>query len=160
VAEYLKFAARIKGVARRSVRSRMDYVTDACGLSEVRGRLIGHISKGYRQRVGLAQALVHDPPILILDEPTVGLDPTQIREIRTLMADLAAPREGSERRTIILSTHILNEVEAICQRVILINRGRVALDQPIEELTSGGQSLEDVFARVTARDSEGAGEAA
>jgi ABC-2 type transport system ATP-binding protein len=147
-------------VPRAGRSAAVDSALERCALGEVRKKVIGNLSKGYRQRVGLAQAIVHDPPVLVLDEPTVGLDPTQIREIRTLMADLAAPREGGERRTVILSTHILNEVEAICQRVILINRGRVALDQPIEELTSGGQSLEDVFARVTARDAESAGEAA
>ena len=98
--------------------------------------------------MGLAQAIVHEPPVLVLDEPTVGLDPIQIREIRALIQELAA----TGRQTVILSTHILAEVEAICQRVILIDRGRKALDQPLSELTAGGTSLEEVFARVMARD--------
>jgi ABC-2 type transport system ATP-binding protein len=114
--------------------------------------VIGDLSKGFRQRVGLAQAIVHDPPVLILDEPTVGLDPIQIREIRGLIAELAAPEQGEARHTVILSTHILNEVEAICERIILINCGRKALDQPLSELVAGGQSLEEVFARATSRD--------
>jgi ABC-2 type transport system ATP-binding protein len=98
--------------------------------------------------VGLAQAIVHSPPVLILDEPTVGLDPIQIREIRALIQDLAA----TGGQTVILSTHILAEVEAICQRVILIDRGRKAVDEPLAQLTAGGASLEEVFARVTTRD--------
>ncbi|UCF81764.1 MAG: ATP-binding cassette domain-containing protein [Acidobacteriota bacterium] len=128
VREYLKFAARIKGVARRNVRSRMDYVTDACGLSEVWGRLIGHISKGYHQRVGIAQALIHDPPILILDEPTASLDPKQIVEIRSLIKEL-----GRER-TIILSTHILPEVTVTCEKVLIVHRGRLRAEDRIENL--------------------------
>jgi ABC-2 type transport system ATP-binding protein len=116
--------------------------------------VIGTLSKGYRQRVGLAGAIVHDPPVLILDEPTVGLDPIQIREIRSLIADLAA----SGSHTVILSTHILPEVEAICGRVMLIHEGRLVVDRPLAELTAGGRSLEEVFARVTAGDRAGAGE--
>jgi ABC-2 type transport system ATP-binding protein len=121
----------------------------------VRRRVIGQLSKGYRQRVGLAQAIVHDPEVLVLDEPTVGLDPIQIREIRALIADLAAPAQGARRHSVILSTHILAEVEAICQRVILISQGHVALDQSMAELTAGGQSLEEVFARVISQDASG-----
>ena len=113
--------------------------------------MIGTLSKGYRQRVGLAQAIVHDPPVLILDEPTVGLDPLQIVEIRDLISKLAAG-EGDAQHTIVLSSHILTEVQAICRRVILINEGRKAVDAPIEELTRGGHSLEELFARETARD--------
>jgi ABC-2 type transport system ATP-binding protein len=94
--------------------------------------------------------------VLILDEPTVGLDPIQIREIRSLIADLAAPREGARGHTIVLSTHILAEVEAICRRVIIINRGKKVLDTPLAELTQGGARLEDVFARAALRDEEAA----
>jgi ABC-2 type transport system ATP-binding protein len=118
-------------------------------------REIRQLSKGFRQRVGLAQAIVHEPKVLVLDEPTVGLDPIQIREIRALIADLAA----TGGQTILLSTHILAEVEAICQRVILLQRGRKVLDQSLSELTAGGASLEEVFARVMTRD-ENEGEAA
>jgi ABC-2 type transport system ATP-binding protein len=125
VDEYLRFRARLKGVPRGSVTSRLDYVVGRCGLGEVRQRVIDHLSKGYRQRVGLADALLHNPPILILDEPTVGLDPNQIRQVRELIRDL-----GSEH-TIILSSHILPEIEQVCGRVLIISRGRiVAQDTP------------------------------
>jgi ABC-2 type transport system ATP-binding protein len=113
-------------------------------------RVIGTLSKGYRQRVGLAQAIVHDPPVLILDEPTVGLDPIQIGEIRALIASLAEDSEN--RHTVILSSHILAEVTAICRRVIMINDGRKTVDAPMDELTAGGHSLEELFVRETARD--------
>jgi ABC-2 type transport system ATP-binding protein len=104
---------------------------------------------------------VHDPPVLILDEPTVGLDPTQIQEIRGLIRDLAAPKGGEAKHTVILSTHILPEVEAICRRVILIHQGRKVLDAPLAELTADGTRLEVIFARETARDaSASAGEGA
>ncbi len=152
VESYLRYVARIKDVPRARQRESVDRALERCALSEVRRRIIGALSKGYRQRVGLAQAIVHDPPVLILDEPTIGLDPIQIGEIRTLIADLAAPSHGESRHTVILSTHILTEVEAICQRVILINEGRKAIDQPLQELTAGGKSLEEIFGRVTARE--------
>ncbi len=129
----------------------MDRALERCGLTEVRSRVIGNLSRGYRQRVGLAQAIVHDPAVLVLDEPTVGLDPIQVRDIRQLIADLAAPSDGSQH-TIILSTHILPEVEAICQRVILINEGRKTVDSPLADLMREGRSLEELFAREVARD--------
>jgi len=153
---YVDFVAKIKDVPRRERRAAVDRAVGRCGLEGVRRRVIGQLSKGYRQRVGLAQAIVHDPEVLVLDEPTVGLDPIQIREIRGLIADLAAPAQGQRRRSVILSTHILAEVEAICQRVILINQGHVALDQSMAELTAGGQGLEEVFARVISQDASGA----
>jgi len=149
---YLAFVARLKDVPRKQVRDAVERALERCGLAHVRRRVIGMLSKGYRQRVGIAQAIVHSPPVLILDEPTVGLDPTQIREIRALVADLAAPKQGEVQHTVILSTHILPEVEAICRRVILIHRGRKALDSPLAELTAGGRSLEQVFAQETSRD--------
>ena len=114
--------------------------------------MIGTLSKGFRQRVGLAQAIVTEPPVLVLDEPTVGLDPIQIREIRNLITELAAPTDGASRQTVILSTHILAEVEAICDRVILINEGVKAVDETLASLTEGGRSLEDIFTQVTSRD--------
>jgi ABC-2 type transport system ATP-binding protein len=152
VQAYLDFVAKLKDVARGERAQAVSRALDRCGLSDVRRRVIGDLSKGFRQRVGLAQAIVHDPPVLILDEPTVGLDPIQIREIRGLIAELAAPDQGAARHTVILSTHILPEVEAICERIILINRGRKALDQPLSELIAGGQSLEEVFTRATSLD--------
>lgn len=147
-AAYVDFVARLKDVPRGARADAVERALERCGLVEVRNREIRQLSKGFRQRVGLAQAIVHEPPVLVLDEPTVGLDPIQIREIRALIRDLAA----TGGQTVLLSTHILAEVEAICQRVILIDRGRKALDQPLAELVAGGQSLEEVFARVMARD--------
>lgn len=145
---YVDFVARLKDVPRAKRKAAVENALERCGLGEVRNREIRQLSKGYRQRVGLAQAIVHEPKVLVLDEPTVGLDPIQIREIRALIADLST----SGGQTVLLSTHILAEVEAICQRVILLDRGRKALDQPIAELTEGGRSLEEVFARVIGRD--------
>lgn len=136
---YLKFVARIKGVPSKAIPSRMADVKKRCGLTGQGDRLIKHLSKGFRQRVGLAQALIHDPPVLILDEPTVGLDPKQIIEVRELIKDL-----GSEH-TIILSTHILPEVSMTCERVIIINNGRiVAVDTPsnLTSQLSGGERVE------------------
>jgi len=150
VEDYVDYVARLKDVPRARRRGAVDRALERCGLAHVRRRVIGALSKGYRQRVGLAQAIVHDPAVLILDEPTVGLDPIQIREIRALIAELAA--EGGGKRTVILSTHILPEVEAICRRVLIISRGRKVVDQPLAELTAGGASLEEVFARVTAQE--------
>lgn len=119
VEEYLQYRAKLKGVPRQQRVSRIDYCLDRCRLREVRRRLLGTLSRGYRQRVGLADAMIHDPPILILDEPTAGLDPIQIRET------LAFIKELGENHTILLSTHILTEVEAICERAIIIDRGRI-----------------------------------
>jgi len=156
VEAYLRYVAAIKDVPRARRRAAVERALDRCGLVDVRWRVIGALSKGYRQRVGLAQAIVHDPPVLILDEPTVGLDPIQIQEIRALIAALAAPEQEGGRHAVILSTHILPEVEAICRRVLMIHRGRKVLDQSIEEVRAGGQSLETVFGRVTSRDESGA----
>jgi ABC-2 type transport system ATP-binding protein len=128
VEEYLDYRSKLKGVDRKERPKRLEYCLDRCRIREVRRRLIGTLSKGYRQRVGLADAMVHDPPILILDEPTVGLDPVQIRET------LALIRELGEKRTIMLSTHILSEIEAICRRVIIITWGRIGSDKRMGEL--------------------------
>jgi len=152
VRAYVAYVARIKDVPRAKRRGAVDSAIERCGLAHVHRQVIGTLSKGFRQRVGLAQAIVHDPAVLILDEPTVGLDPLQIREIRGLIADLVAPEQGDAQHTVILSTHILPEVEAICKRVILMNEGRKAVDAPLAELTAGGQTLDEVFARETARD--------
>ena len=130
VEEYLTFVARLRGLTGATLRQRMDAVLDRLSLGTVRGRLIANLSRGYRQRVGLAQALIHDPPVLILDEPTVGLDPKQIIEIRQLIKDLA------QSHTIILSTHILPEATALCQRVVIINGGRIVAEDSPEQLSA------------------------
>ncbi|MBN2684033.1 MAG: ATP-binding cassette domain-containing protein [Pontiellaceae bacterium] len=119
VDEYLSFRAELKGVNRYIRKTRVNDVKEQCGLTEVGRRVIGQLSKGYRQRVGLADSLVHDPDLLILDEPTVGLDPFQIRQMRDLIRQLA------EEHTILLSTHIMQEVEATCQRIMIIRDGRI-----------------------------------
>jgi ABC-2 type transport system ATP-binding protein len=129
VASYLDFMAKIRGVQGRNRRGRVDYAMEAVNLTHVRDRLIGKLSKGYRQRVGLAQALVADPDVLILDEPTIGLDPKQIIETRNLIRGLAG------NHTVILSTHILPEVSATCHRVIIINDGEIAAIDTPEALT-------------------------
>ena len=128
VEEYLQFRAKLKGVDRTVRRKRIEYCLERCRLLGVRRRLIGTLSRGYRQRVGLAEAMVHDPPLLILDEPTAGLDPNQQQDT------LAMIRELGEKHTILLSTHILPEVEEVCQRVIVINQGRVALQDRLDNL--------------------------
>ena len=149
---YLHFVAKLKDVPRRERKRAVEQALERCGLADQRRRVIGALSKGFRQRVGVAQAIVHSPPVLILDEPTVGLDPIQIREIRQLIAQLAGPRDGDAQHTVILSTHILAEVEAICGRVILIHRGRKVLDASLADITAGGARLEEVFARETTQD--------
>jgi ABC-2 type transport system ATP-binding protein len=128
VTEYLDFRGRLRKMDRAARKQRIDYVVERCWLGAVRNRIIGHLSKGYRQRVGLADALLHNPAVLILDEPTVGLDPTQIRETRKLIKDLGGDH------TILLSTHILPEVEAVCDRAIVIAGGRVVAQGTPEEL--------------------------
>jgi ABC-2 type transport system ATP-binding protein len=145
VDEYLRFRGGLKGMGRRDVSKRLAYVQDRCWLRDVRRQLIGTLSKGYRQRVGLADALIANPPVLILDEPTVGLDPTQIRETRKLIKEL-----GSEH-TILLSTHVLHEVEMTCDSVIIIYQGKVAGKGSLDSLRRKfpGKSLEDVFAEIT-----------
>ena len=125
VFSYLRFFAEVKGVARSKRKNKVDEVIQRCGISDVAHRLIGKLSKGYRQRVGIAQSLLHDPEVLILDEPTIGLDPRQIIEIRNLIKSLG------KKQTVILSTHILPEVSMTCDRVIIIHEGKlVAVDTP------------------------------
>lgn len=142
VADYLIFAAGIKGVDSRNIKNAVAKVMDECVLTDVSYKFIAELSKGYRQRVGLAQALVNEPEVLILDEPTIGLDPKQIIEIRKLIKNLAG------RRTVILSTHILPEVSMTCQRVVIINDGRVvAVDTP-QNLTSRVQGASRFIIRV------------
>ena len=129
VTQFLRFAARAKGVAAKSETGEVDRVVAACGLEEVRGRLVAALSKGFRQRLGLAQALVNQPPLLIMDEPTIGLDPSQIVEIRQLIKNL----EGAH--TVMLSSHILPEVSQLCHRVIIINRGQIVASDTPENLS-------------------------
>jgi ABC-2 type transport system ATP-binding protein len=152
VRSFLEYVARIKDVDRKTRRAAVDRAIERTALTDVSRQVIGTLSKGFRQRVGLAQAIVHNPPVLILDEPTAGLDPLQIREIRALIAELTAPSQGDTRHTVILSTHILAEVDAICRRVIMIHQGRKVVDAPLTELTSGGRTLDEVFTQQMARD--------
>jgi ABC-2 type transport system ATP-binding protein len=128
VIEYLRYRSRLKGLSGRKMRSRIEEVISRCGLGDVRRAIIGVLSKGYRQRVGLADALVHDPEVLILDEPTIGLDPNQIRHIRSLIRSLA------QRHTVLLSTHILPEVEMVCERVLIINKGKIVASDTADNL--------------------------
>jgi ABC-2 type transport system ATP-binding protein len=132
VSEYLDFVANLRGIPRNQKQKKMDAVIERCQLGEVRHRLIGNLSKGYRQRVGLAQALIHDPEVLILDEPTVGLDPKQVSEARGLIKSLRS------ERTVIYSTHILSEVAATCDRIIIIDRGKIVAQEAINSLGATG----------------------
>ena len=142
---YLRFVAKLRGVRRMAVDGAVEHVLEVCGLTDMAHRICGQLSKGYRQRVGLAQALIHNPPVLVLDEPTIGLDPRQIHEIRELIRGLAG------ERTIVLSTHILPEVSQICDKVVIINEGRVVLEEQIKEMPAG-TSLEEVFLHAIARE--------
>lgn len=140
VREYLKFRARLKGLGRQRSRDRVDAVTERCGLKDVHRKIIGQLSKGYRQRVGLADALVHEPDLIILDEPTIGLDPHQIRSVRQLIKDLA------KNHTVLISTHILPEVEMTCSRVLIINEGRILMSERSEALQKSSQVVTEILA--------------
>ena len=146
VDEYLNFVGRLKGIASADVGRRVDEVLGRCAIGDVRSKLIGKLSKGYRQRVGLAQAIIHNPDVLILDEPTSGLDPQQIIEIRQLLRSLAG------EHTIILSTHILSEVEHSCERVIIIDRGKLVAIDSVANLTNRLRGSEAVALEVEAAD--------
>jgi ABC-2 type transport system ATP-binding protein len=134
VHEYLAFVASLYSIPRRNVKTRVAEMIDLCGLGVEQNKRIGMLSKGYRQRIGLAQALIHDPPVLILDEPTSGLDPNQLIEIRRLIKAL------STNKTVLFSSHILQEVQALCDRVIVIHRGEMVADDRLENLTRKGGS--------------------
>jgi ABC-2 type transport system ATP-binding protein len=149
VIEYLDFVGRIKGVPKSSLKPRIDEVMQKCAITDVRTKEIGKLSKGYRQRVGLAQAILHNPDVLILDEPTAGLDPNQIKETRHLIKSLAGDH------TIILSTHILPEVEQTCERVIIISNGKLKATDTVENLTSSVRGVELVELEVLPRDVAG-----
>ncbi|MBE5794172.1 MAG: ABC transporter ATP-binding protein [Clostridiales bacterium] len=134
VREYLTFAAELRGVARKAIPAHVDEIMALTGLTEMRSRLLGHLSKGYRQRAGFAQALCGDPDVLVLDEPTVGLDPKQITEIRQLIRSL------SKGRTIVFSSHILTEVQQLCDHVVILHHGQVKLDSPMSQLGMGEET--------------------
>ena len=133
VREYLRFASELRGVERRAVAAHTDEIMELTGLSEMRDRLLGHLSKGYRQRAGMAQALCGDPEVLVLDEPTVGLDPKQITEIRDLIRSL------SHGRTIVFSSHILSEVQQLCSHVVILDHGEVKLDSGMDSMHDAEQ---------------------
>lgn len=142
VIDYLAFCAALQGVPSTAVNERVRKMVRVCGLNAEKHKKIGELSKGYRQRVGLAQAMIHDPEILILDEPTTGLDPNQIVEIRNLI------REIGKEKTVILSTHILPEVEATCDRILIINKGRIVADGTAENLRRQAEGQEILKVRI------------
>lgn len=142
--EYLTFVGEAKGLRGKELREEIDSAVQSAGIENVRDRLIGTLSKGYRQRVGIAQALLGDPKVVILDEPTVGLDPLQIIEIRDLI------RQLGEKHTVILSSHILSEVQAICDKVLIISHGKLVAYDDTEKLVDNGKTtLESVFLELT-----------
>lgn len=146
VHEYLTFVGKLKGLRGGDIRKRVDYVIERCSVSDVRTKLISKLSKGYRQRVGLAQAIIHNPDVLILDEPTAGLDPKQINETRDLIRDLAG------EHTILLSTHILPEVEQTCEYVVIINKGKLVATDTVHNLQNRARGGESVLVEVAGRE--------
>jgi ABC-2 type transport system ATP-binding protein len=146
VAEYLTFVGRLKGISSADIARRVDEVEGKCAVGDVRNKLIGKLSKGYRQRVGLAQAIIHNPDVLVLDEPTAGLDPKQIIETRDLIKHLAGDH------TIILSTHILSEVEHSCDRVVIINKGKLVATDSVENLTNRLRGSEAIAVEIASGD--------
>src|SRR5437763_14289904 len=145
VADYLAFVARLKNLPKSEIKRRTEEVMERCAVVDVKPKLISKLSRGYRQRVGLAQAIIHNPDVLILDEPTAGLDPKQINETRDLIRDLAGDH------TIILSTHILPEVEQTCQQVIIINKGKLVATDTVQNLQSRARGAESVLVEVSGR---------
>ena len=144
-AEYLRFVGRLKGLSGAELDKRIDYVCGRCFIADVRNKLLGKLSKGYRQRVGLAQAIIHNPDVLILDEPTAGLDPKQINETRDLIKSLGGDH------TIILSTHILPEVEHTCEQVIIINKGKLVTTDSVRNLEARARGVDSVLVEVAGR---------
>lgn len=140
---FLRYVGNAREMSPGRLEERIQFVADKCALGEVWGKSISKLSRGYRQRVGMAQALLHDPDVLILDEPTGGLDPNQVRSVRELILSLA------ESKTVLLSTHILQEVHAVCNRVILINDGRLVFDGPTGDLGNEGSAMEEKFHELT-----------
>jgi ABC-2 type transport system ATP-binding protein len=146
--EYLTFVGKLKGLSGSELRQRIDSVCERCAITDVKSKLLGKLSKGYRQRVGLAQAIIHNPEVLILDEPTAGLDPKQINETRELIRSLAG------NHTIILSTHILPEVEQTCQRVIIINKGKLVATDSVSNLQSRARGVKSMLVEVAGRNGD------
>jgi len=146
VTDYLGFVSKLKGVEKNHIKNEVDSVIEKTNLGDVRNRIIGKLSKGYKQRVGLAQALLNNPKIVILDEPTVGLDPKQIIEIRQLIKGL------SGEHTVILSSHILPEIEQTCQRVVIINEGRVVAEDTVQNLTNRLRGVQRIILQVEGAD--------
>ena len=144
VREYLKFRATLKGLSRSRCRDRLDVVLEQCGLAQVHRRIIGQLSKGYQQRVGLADALIHDPELIILDEPTIGLDPHQIRSVRQLIKDLG------QQHTVLLSSHILPEVEMTCNRVVILHEGKILAADTTENLQQLMSDHGQIIAEIAA----------
>ena len=144
-AEYLAFVGRLKGLAGANLNKQVDYVCERCAVADVKNKLLGKLSKGYRQRVGLAQAIIHNPDVLILDEPTAGLDPKQINETRDLIKGLAGDH------TIILSTHILPEVEQTCEQVIIINKGKLVATDSVHNLQNRARGAESMLLEIAGR---------
>ncbi|MGD9857387.1 MAG: ABC transporter ATP-binding protein [Planctomycetaceae bacterium] len=140
----LSYMGEARGMPKSELRRRLEYVADKCALGSVWGKTVSKLSRGFRQRVGMAQALLHDPQVLILDEPTSGLDPNQVHEVRQLIRSLG------ETKTILLSTHILSEVRAVCSRVILIHNGRLVFDGTVDDMARDGD-LEQRFRELTAQ---------
>lgn len=143
VREFLTFSGKLYGMKGSVLTTKVEEMVTLCGLEIEKKKKISQLSKGYRQRVGLAQALLHNPEVLILDEPTTGLDPNQILEIRSLI------RTVGLNKTVLFSTHIMQEVEALCDRVIIINKGNLVSDTSLETLRAQGNSLEEIFRKVT-----------
>jgi ABC-2 type transport system ATP-binding protein len=143
---YLDFVADIKHVSGKNKKNKINLAMERCGITDVKKRLIGNLSKGYRQRIGIAQAIVHDPDVLILDEPTIGLDPKQIIEIRYLIKSLAGDR------TVILSTHLLPEVTMTCTRVVIINEGKIVLEESLERLSQRINGAQILFLKISYND--------
>lgn len=143
IREFLEFAGSLYNMSGKPLKNRVATLIEMVGLDREKHKKIGQLSKGYRQRVGLAQALIHDPEILILDEPTTGLDPNQLSEIRGLI------KEVGKNKTVIFSTHIMQEVESICERVIVLNQGKIVADESIAAFKGMGESLEATFQKLT-----------
>src|SRR5580700_4340799 len=146
--EYLTFVGRLKGLSGTELRKRVDYVSERCAVADVKNKLLGKLSKGYRQRVGLAQAIIHNPDVLILDEPTAGLDPKQINDTRELIRSLAGDH------TILLSTHILPEVEQTCEQVLIINKGKLVATDSVRNLQARARDAESLLLQVAAREGQ------
>ena len=140
---FLRYVGKARMMSSGDLSERMEYVAEQCDLGDVWGKSIGKLSRGYRQRVGMAQALLHDPKVLILDEPTSGLDPNQVHGLRQLIVELG------KTKTVLLSTHILQEVHAVCSRVVLINEGRLVFDGSVNELGQESDSMEQKFRELT-----------